>query len=95
MPQQSNDFDPGILGNPNFSYRAALTLAAASNMAYGNQASIRAALASAGMRLVTFVDQSRTNTQFFVASNDEVLLVSFRGTKEVVDWIQNLKIPPK
>ena len=31
------------------------------------------------------------DTEAFVAANDDVLLVVFRGTKELTDWTTNLK----
>lgn len=31
------------------------------------------------------------DTEAFVAANDEILLVVFRGTKELTDWTTNLK----
>lgn len=31
------------------------------------------------------------DTEAFVAANDEILLVAFRGTKELTDWTTNLK----
>ncbi|CAM9387975.1 unnamed protein product [Hapterophycus canaliculatus] len=35
------------------------------------------------------------DTEAFVAANDEVLLVVFRGTQELTDWTTNMRIVPR
>lgn len=35
------------------------------------------------------------DTEAFVAANDDILLLVFRGTKELTDWTTNLKLFPR
>lgn len=46
----------------------------------------------------TFLETVRDliqDTEGFVAANDDVLLVVFRGTSEPVDWLTNLRGVPR
>lgn len=35
------------------------------------------------------------DTESFVAANDDVILVVFRGTSEILDWVTNLRGAPR
>ena len=37
-----------------------------------------------------FIDNSETDTQGFCMHNDEILVVCFRGTESIRDWMTNL-----
>ena len=71
----------------------ACQLAAAADLVYASGAIIeRMAIDEWGMRSVSFHDVS--GTQAFVAANDELVLVSFRGTEpdQLTDWITDARV---
>src|SRR5262245_23866176 len=70
----------------------ALGLAMASQLAYEDADTIDATARSWGFQQSTFITtppESDRDTQAFVASNDEMVLVAFRGTQPdtLEDWI--------
>jgi len=94
---------PNLQLNPNttrWQAQNALGLAMASQLAYENAATIDATVKKWGFKQSTFIatpDDSELDTpdtQLFVASNDEMVLVAFRGTESgaLKDWITDADV---
>jgi len=82
----SNIFD---LTAARFSALTALGLAQFSELAYREPDEIRTVLDEGGMRM-TWIEDKASDTQLFVASDDDVTVVCFRGTQEKRDWLTDL-----
>ena len=65
----------------------AYTLGKAANLAYESATEVRRSAAAWGLPRCEFID--RGDTQAFVAGNDEVVIVAFRGTEpaNLRDWV--------
>lgn len=78
-----------------FTWKAALSLALASKLAYESDQSVRTTcLGSArswGFDACEFIDVD--DTQCFVALTPKIALVSFRGTESRGDWLRNVNVP--
>lgn len=78
-----------------FTWKAALSLALASKLAYESDQSVNSTcLGSArswGFDSCEFIDVD--DTQCFVALSPEIALVSFRGTESRGDWLRNINVP--
>jgi hypothetical protein len=86
-------FSVDSLTETNFNWRTALSLACASKFAYESSAIIEAAgVQDWGFDTCRFVETG--DTQAFVASTPESILVAFRGTESLGDWIQNIRVLP-
>jgi hypothetical protein len=84
-------FDLGSLSSGQFDWKAALSCALASKLAYEEGPVVRdTTTGSWGFQDCEFLD--RDNTQCFVAWSSDVALVSFRGTASVGDWLANLNL---
>jgi triacylglycerol lipase len=92
---------PNLQLNPNttrWQAQNALGLAMASQLAYENAATIDATVKKWGFKQSTFIatpDDSELDTpdtQLFLASNDEMVLVAFRGTGNLNDWITDADV---
>lgn len=72
----------------------ACALAEASALAYAKKAEILKKLESWGFPRAEFFSHAKSGTQGFVAGNDELILVAFRGTEsgELKDWKTDAKI---
>lgn len=83
-------FNAASLVTPGFSWRTALSLALASDLSYQSEETIKkVAKETWGLRSCEFF--SEDDTQCFVASSSEAVLVAFRGTEgNVGDWLGNL-----
>ncbi len=82
-------FDISSLGEASFNWRTTLALAMASQLAYDDKLSVQArAISHWGFSSCSFIDRNRT--QCFVAVTGSAIVVSFRGTKELSDWLTNL-----
>lgn len=46
----------------------------------------------AGEKAATSVFDAIQDTEAYVAANDDMIVVVFRGTKEATDWTTNLKV---
>jgi subtilisin family serine protease len=77
-----------------FSWKKALTLAVASRLAYlkNSPGVIHVATQTWGFDHCTTFNVA--NTQGFVAWDSNIVLVSFRGTESVGDWLSNLTLIP-
>ncbi len=74
-----------------FSWQAALSLAAASSLSYeASSTVVNVATNSWGFRECQFLDAG--DTQGFIAKADDILLIAFRGTESLGDWIGNLSV---
>ncbi len=74
-----------------FSWQCALSLAFASKISYENESVVTNVATNAwGFSDVNFFDLNET--QGFVAQTDEVVLVAFRGTESLGDWLSNLRL---
>jgi triacylglycerol lipase len=80
-----------------FSAANALWLGKAANLAYENEPTVQATLAQWGMRgtFVDAVDPPKGDTQAFVAADATKLVVSFRGTKDVLDFLTDAEFAQK
>lgn len=67
-----------------------LSAAVASDLAYSSQAGIRATATSWGFTTVDVVEEA--GLLAFVASNDRCMVVVFRGTNEIRNWLTNGQI---
>lgn len=85
----TDKFSIESLKKGSFSWRAALSLALASRVAYSTAVDV-----TATARKVWSFDECEfveaDDTQCFVAASSEVVVVSFRGTEAVGDWLSNL-----
>ena len=74
-----------------FGWPTALSLAVASKLVYENQGVVEdTATTDWGLDSCKFVDFR--DTQCFIASFSDNVLIAFRGTKELRDWLTNLNI---
>ena len=81
------DFDAASLHKSNFSTTTARTLAAACKLAYETDPAIlTSTLEQWGLAQELSIDAD--DTQGFVAANDDVAILAFRGTESVQDWLQ-------
>lgn len=79
------------LAERDFHWEMAYSAALASRLAYSEAIDVRQT-ASDSWRLQTCESLSLGVTQCFVASSADVVLVSFRGTESVGDWLADLRI---
>ncbi len=88
-------FDLESLVMPTFGWKAALSLALASKLAYESEASVRSTCVginrSWGFESCEFIDVD--DTQAFVATSPDLVLISFRGTESRGDWLHNVNLP--
>jgi subtilisin family serine protease/pimeloyl-ACP methyl ester carboxylesterase len=74
-----------------FSWKRALTLVTASKLAYENgDVVVNAVTKSWGFSECRTIDVNET--QAFVASSSDVVILSFRGTESLGDWLGNLRL---
>jgi V8-like Glu-specific endopeptidase len=82
-------FSAASLAEAHFDWRTALSLALASRLAYESAAAIRATTHGLWqLQGCQFIEAD--DTQCFVAATPRAILVSFRGTESVGDWLANL-----
>jgi hypothetical protein len=87
----SNRFDRASLTDIEFSWRAALSLALASKLSYENAASVQSTTRTIwGLDTCEFFEVDET--QCFIASTVDAVLVTFRGTESLGDWLGNLNL---
>ena len=84
-------FTPSSLTANSFQYGTALSLALAARLAYENKEDVEEAVTQLWrLNNCEFVDAD--GTQCFFATTPEAVIVSFRGTKELGDWLANLNV---
>lgn len=76
----------------------ALAMAECSQFAYlMNESAIKEKVAAAvggnrSLKAFKFLDNAQTHTQGFMAAFDDAIVLSFRGTEHVADWVQDSRI---
>lgn len=78
------------LTETNFQWKTALSMAVAGRLAYDKASVVRDTARGAewGFEFCDFIEAD--DTQCFVASSSQAVLLSFRGTENVGDWISDL-----
>lgn len=84
-------FDLQSLNQDHFTWKTALSMALASELVYQKEQAVQN-VATRNWQLdgCTFID--RASTQCFVAHTEAAILVAFRGTSALNDWIANLGV---
>lgn len=86
-----NKFSLASLAEPSFTWRKALSLALASKVAYASESLIEdTGLSQWGLKTCRFIEAD--DTQCFVGSSEQAILVAFRGTENLGDWMSNLNL---
>ncbi len=87
---ENTPFDPGAAA---FNIQNALQCAAASNLAYEEEAAVRPVVGSWGYTAFRWVQGKRhdIDTQGYVCAGPRAILVAFRGTEKPRDWLTNLE----
>jgi V8-like Glu-specific endopeptidase len=84
-------FTTASLIRPRFDWTTALSLALASRLSYEAPASVQATACGVwGMEKCQFIEAD--DTQCLVASTAQAVLVAFRGTESVGDWLADLNV---
>lgn len=83
---------PSLRNDP-FSWQTALSLALASKLAYESSSTIENVTTS-GWGFTEYQPLDHGDTQGFIAKADGVVLIAFRGTESLGDWIDNLDVLP-
>ena len=84
-------FSKQALQNASFEMETALSLAVASKFVYENGSVVEPfGVGRFGFETCNFIEAS--NTQCFLGSTSDAVLISFRGTESVGDWLLNLRI---
>ena len=84
-------FTLSSLAAEGFTWKAALSLAMASKLAYENEVIVGNVVRNSwGFAECTFIDVNET--QGFIAHTPDVVLVAFRGTESLGDWLGNLRL---
>lgn len=81
-------FSLAALANDDFSWRTALDAALCSYIAYHDESSVRQTAGEWGFDTCETI--AVDDTECFVASTPEVVVVAFRGTQQTADWLINL-----
>ncbi|MCW1887018.1 lipase family protein [Luteolibacter flavescens] len=83
-------FSISSLTSRDFDWHAALSLALAARLAYANEEEVRRVTRGWGLGSCSFFDFD--DTQCFLASSQHAVVVSFRGTENLGDWMSNLNV---
>jgi endonuclease G len=84
-------FSAGSLNGTDFSWPAAVSAGAASHLAYADALRVNEVCRTQwGFDNCQFIH--RNDTECFVASTDQEVLLAFRGTAGVADWIRDLTV---
>lgn len=85
-----NRFDVAALASSTFTWKGSISAAVCSHLAYEKSTIVEETMRQRyGMTSCDFVQND--DTECYVASNTNVILVAFRGTAGTADWIGNLK----
>lgn len=82
-------FNVASLKARDFNYKTALSLALASRLAYADKATVEGTAKNL-WKLQTCEFVSVDETQCFVASSQDAVLLAFRGTENLGDWLANM-----
>ena len=94
FPGASQRFSVGELTNTDFSWQNALNAALCSALAYRPDQFVRNSTRNTwGFDNCQLFAAS--NTECFIASNDDAVVVAFRGTQQISDWLVNLNLATK
>ena len=85
-------FDRTLLGTDEFSWKKSLAMAMASLLAYQKNADGLVHVATQTWGFQECKPFGVGETQGFVAWDEKIVLVSFRGTESVGDWLSNLDL---
>jgi triacylglycerol lipase len=89
LAEAARQFSQESLSDAHFNWRAALSLALASKLSYADEATVRStAIAGWGFQSCEFVEADET--QCFVAAGANAVVIAFRGTESLGDWLGNL-----
>jgi pimeloyl-ACP methyl ester carboxylesterase len=88
IPAAEAEFSVESLAAAEFTWRTALSLAMASNLAYSPRSTVEGTGATWGLSNCRFVEA--VDTQCFIASMPDAVLVAFRGTESIRDWLADL-----
>lgn len=84
-------FHPDSLDSEDFNWKLAASMAAASNLAYSEKDAVESTCTQDwGFDKCDFLDVN--DTELFVASTDSAVVLSWRGTMGLADWIADLDI---
>ncbi|WFT94421.1 trypsin-like peptidase domain-containing protein [Bradyrhizobium barranii] len=84
-------FSAASLAEADFDWRTALSLALASRLAYESPQAVRATAEDMWqLHKCQFIEAN--DTQCYVAETPQAILVSFRGTESVGDWLADLNV---
>jgi endonuclease G len=86
-------FSLAALRNDPFSWQTALSLVLASKLAYENSSTVENVTTS-GWGFTRHQPLDQGDTQGFIAVADGVVLIAFRGSESLGDWIDNLDVLP-
>ena len=88
------DFHREHLLDEEFSFPAALSMAQASALAYEvDELLLRSVISGWGLETAAIFNEA--DTEGFIAQDDELVILAFRGTVSTTDWLRNLKISRK
>jgi hypothetical protein len=84
-------FTRDSLEHDGFSWQAALSLASASKLSYERESLVTSVVKTSwGLEDCQFIDIS--DTQAFIAHSVDVVLLAFRGTESLGDWLGNMRL---
>lgn len=84
----------GLVAKNAYDEQNAVSLAVACDLAYSNKRSIFSIIDSWGFSPVAFISKKKgrdIDTQCFIMSNDQDIVVVFRGSDENADWFANFQ----
>jgi hypothetical protein len=84
-------FNVASLKAKDFNYRTALSMALASRLAYADKATVEGTAKNL-WKLQTCEFVSVEETQCFVATSPDAVLLAFRGTENLGDWLANMNM---
>ncbi|MEW8462017.1 MAG: hypothetical protein AB2653_17055, partial [Candidatus Thiodiazotropha endolucinida] len=87
------EFDLCAIARPGFHWAGALSCAMASELAYLGAADISQGTQDWGFNRAVFLSNNRSKG--FVSEAADLVLVSFRGTQQLNDWLTNLSLLSK
>ncbi|QEH33147.1 Lipase (class 3) [Aquisphaera giovannonii] len=90
-PVADSKFDADSLLADDFGWKTALSLALASRLSYAERAVVESTgLNVYGMETCAFFEAD--DTQCFLATSPGAVLLAFRGTEQLADWLANLNV---